>query len=300
MSDYHCENDAYCAQWLRNLMKKNLIPDGYVDERDIRDVEPVDLYGFTRHHFFSGLAGWPCALRLAGIPDNIPLWTGSCPCQPFSASGQRKGFADERHLWPAWSYLISQYCPQCVIGEQVASPDGYRWLDLVHADLEGLGYACGATVLPAASVQAPHERHRIWFMAYPHRSGWEEGKLAAETLGYGRATGAKSGAARDVSYADIARLSEREGDVGIQCATNGAYERQDPGAHRHDLSDTNGEPLERPANAWRQHYHWAVEPGMGRVADGVPARVDKLRALGNSIVPQVAAEFIKAAFEVMP
>ena len=165
MSAYYNEHDPKAAAWLRELIKRGLIAPGEVDERDIRDVTPDDIRGFIQHHFFAGIGVWSYALRQAGWPDDRPVWTGSCPCQPFSSAGKRKGTADERHLWPAWHWLIKQLRPRVVFGEQVASKDGIAWLDLVSTDLEGEAYSCGPVVLPACGVGAPHQRARLWFVA---------------------------------------------------------------------------------------------------------------------------------------
>lgn len=164
---YYNEIDPFCAQWLRNLIAAGHIADGDVDERSIEDVRPDDVRGYTQCHYFAGIGVWSYALRLAGWPDDRPVWTGSCPCQPFSSAGARNGFADERHLWPAWFHLIRQCRPRIVFGEQVASLDGLGWLDLVQADLEGSKYTSAAIDLCAAGVGAPHIRQRIWFVAYP-------------------------------------------------------------------------------------------------------------------------------------
>ena len=88
MAAYYNEIDPYAAQWLRNLIEAGQIAPGYVDERDIRDVSPSDLIGFTQHHFFAGVGVWSYALRLAGWPDDEPVMTGSPPCQPFSSAGR--------------------------------------------------------------------------------------------------------------------------------------------------------------------------------------------------------------------
>jgi hypothetical protein len=109
---YYNEIDPYCAQWLRNLIGAGHIADGDVDERSIEDVRPDDVRGYTQCHFFAGVGVWSYALRLAGWPDDRPVWTGSCPCQPFSQAGKGAGFADERHLWPAWFHLIRECRPQ--------------------------------------------------------------------------------------------------------------------------------------------------------------------------------------------
>jgi len=162
---YYNEFDPFAAAWLRELIKAGLIADGEVDERSITDVQPNDVRGFTQCHFFAGIGGWSYALRLAGWPDDRPVWTGSCPCQPFSAAGTQKGTDDPRHLWPAWYRLIRECKPAVVFGEQVESAVAHGWLDLVCDDLEGEGYAVGAVGLPAASVGAPHIRQRLWFVA---------------------------------------------------------------------------------------------------------------------------------------
>jgi DNA (cytosine-5)-methyltransferase 1 len=164
MAAYYNEFDPKAAAWLRELIRSDLIAPGDVDERSIKDVTPDDLRPYTQCHFFAGIGVWSYALRNAGWPDDRPVWTGSCPCQPFSAAGKGGGFADERHLWPAFHWLIGQCRPLVVLGEQVASRDGLAWLDLVQADLEGEGYATGATDLCAAGFGAPHIRQRLWWV----------------------------------------------------------------------------------------------------------------------------------------
>lgn len=165
MTAYYNEIEPFAAQWLRNLIAEDLIAKGDVDERSIVEVKPAELRGYTQCHFFAGIGGWSLALRLADWPDERPVWTGSCPCQPFSSAGKRRGFADDRHLWPVWRKLIAECRPATVFGEQVAAAIGGGWLDAVFADLEAEGYACGAAVLPACGGGAPHIRQRCWFVA---------------------------------------------------------------------------------------------------------------------------------------
>lgn len=165
MSAYYNEIDPFAAQWLRELIKAGLIAPGDVDGRSIEDVTPNDLRGYSQCHFFAGIGGWSYALRLAGWPDDRPVWTGSCPCQPFSAAGKGAGFADERHLWPSWYWLIQQCRPAIVFGEQVASKATNVWFDLVQADMEAVGYAFGVVPFPAASLGAPHIRDRAYWVA---------------------------------------------------------------------------------------------------------------------------------------
>ncbi|MGG8169989.1 DNA cytosine methyltransferase [Klebsiella aerogenes] len=166
MAAYYNEIDPFAAQWLRNLIATGHIAPGEVDERSIEDVTPDDLRGFTQCHFFAGIGVWSHSLRLAGWPDDLPVWTGSCPCQPFSAAGKGDGFADERHLWPHFFHLISERRPQHVFGEQVASGNANTWFDLVQADLEGVGYAFGLVPFTSAGIGAPHIRERAYWVAH--------------------------------------------------------------------------------------------------------------------------------------
>lgn len=166
---YYNERDPYAAQWLRNLIAAGHIAAGEVDERSITDVSADELAGFAQCHFFAGIGVWSLALRNAGWPDDRQIWTGSCPCQPFSAAGKQKGFADERHLWPVWFDLISQRRPAIVVGEQVAT--ALDWLDLVSADMEASGYAFAAADLCAAGFGGAHIRQRIYFAGVADADG---------------------------------------------------------------------------------------------------------------------------------
>ncbi len=209
---YYNEIDDYAAQWLRNLIEARLIADGDVDRRDIRDVTPAELSSYTQCHFFAGIGVWSYALRLAGWPDDLPVWTGSCPCQPFSAAGKRGGLDDERHLWPAWDWLIGQCAPQSIFGEQVASSDGLGWLDLVCSDLEGKNYAVGSPDSCAAGVGAPHIRQRLRFVAYADGGN---ASPAWEQRGGEQRQFAQDGATGDMAYAECQRRERgRSGEAG--------------------------------------------------------------------------------------
>lgn len=165
MTAYYNEFDPLAAQWLRNLIAAGQIAPGDVDTRSIKEVTPDDLRGYTQCHFFAGIGGWSYAARLAGWADDRPLWTGSCPCQPFSVAGKGAGIDDVRHLWPDFFRLIQACRPDVVVGEQVAGAAGYGWLDGVAADLAGEGYASGAVDIPACAVDAPHIRQRLYWVA---------------------------------------------------------------------------------------------------------------------------------------
>lgn len=208
--NYYNENDTRAAAWIEQLISDGLIPTGHVDTRSIVDVQPRDLDGYTQCHFFAGISAWPLALGIAGVSPDEPLWTMSCPCQPFSSAGKRKGNADERHLWPVAFNLIRECRPARVFGEQVASSgivgsalesslmasicaDNYAkaqriiakiggeiedeslpvWFDGISDDLESENYACGSVVLGAFSVGAPHIRQRLYWLAKPESSEWK-------------------------------------------------------------------------------------------------------------------------------
>lgn len=161
---YYNENDPFAVAWLRELIKRNVIAPGEVDDRSITEVRPDDLRGFTQWHFFAGIGTWSYSLRCAGWADSRSVMTLSCPCQPFSVSGKRKGFEDDRHLWPVAFKLIQEIAPPVLFGEQVSSKDGLKWFDQVKPDLNSAGYAVMAADMPACAFGAPHIRQRLFFV----------------------------------------------------------------------------------------------------------------------------------------
>ena len=180
--DFYNDNDPAACAWIEQLIAAGLIPPGRVDNRSIADVRATDLSGLRRAHFFAGIGGWAEALRLADFPDWLPVWTGSPPCQPFSAAGKRAGRDDARHLGPAFVDLVRAGRPPVLFGEQVASSDAigraakprqqgagaepaWAWWDDLSLRLEAAGYAAWAAVVPAAGVGAPHIRERLFFCA---------------------------------------------------------------------------------------------------------------------------------------
>lgn len=167
MTAYYNEIDPYVAQWLRNLIAENLIAPGDVDERSITDVRPADLAGYAQCHFFAGIAGWSRALRLAGWPDDRPVWTGSSPCQAFSGAARGRTVAAD--MWPEFYRLIIAGRPATLFGEQV--PHAKDWFDGVCDDLETLDYEIGAAILPACSVGQDHARPRIYFVGHANGDG---------------------------------------------------------------------------------------------------------------------------------
>lgn len=226
MAAYYNELDPYAAQWLRNLICAGLIADGEVDERSIVAVRGDDLRGFDQCHLFAGIGVWSHALRLAGWRDDRHVWTGSCPCQPYSAAGKRKGQADARHLWPEWLRLIREREPTVIFGEQVDDAIGADWLDDVFVSLEALDYACGAVDFPACSVGAPQLRQRVYFVA--DANGGNASAERKQRGGEQRLFEAGDGACA-LADADSRRRSERsERDGNAPQSRLAASQRDDP------------------------------------------------------------------------
>lgn len=305
MPAYYNEIDPYAARWLRNLIAAGHIAPGDVDERSIVDVRPDDLKGYEQCHFFAGIGGWSHAARLAGWPDDRPLWTGSCPCQPFSAAGLRKGEADERHLWPVLAALIRERRPAVVAGEQVASKDGLGWLDGVCADLEAADYSVWAADYCAASVGAPHIRQRLWWVAdtaafrpQKHDSN-EVGRVFVEQGASGGMADAERGRREGWAISSSRSATEFAAKNGASFGLADSISERGRGgtAGGWDAGDAR-----KPGqNGWGSHHVGCadgrkrrIEPSIQPLAHGVSNRVGRLRAYGNAIVPQVAAEILRA------
>ena len=304
MTAYYNEIEPYAAQWLRNLEGAGHIAAGTIDHRDIRDVTPEDI-GHGQAHFFAGIGAWSHALRLAGVPDNASIWTGSAPCQPFSTAGKRKGTDDERHLWPTWYALIAKCRPAIVFGEQVASPDGRRWFDTVRSQMEALGYAVGAADMCAAGVGAPHIRQRLFWVAVASQERLEGLRVQ---LQQGRQDEAQLEAARGSSAGSVGHADS----TGVRRESRCSVQTQGEVPVR-TVGDSVVSPSQACAGHWADH-EWVpcrnprdsnqtdfrpVEPGTLPLAHGIANRVGRLRAYGNAIVPQVAAAFIKATLQTL-
>lgn len=261
---YYNENNAFCAKWLKSLIEEGLLPSGEVDSRSIEDVSADDLNGFKQCHFFAGIGGWALALQLAGCENLDGIWTGSCPCQPFSIAGKKGGFDDERNLWGIWFNLIRKCKPSTVFGEQTSSGFGENWLDAISNDLEAEGFAVGSADLPASSVGAPHRRSRFYWC------GWNlEALEHTLRLGLQRGVYRRQDTKGEVEYRQV-------GCDGSTFNTEGFWDKCDW--------------------VWCKDECWRpFESGNFPLVDGFPTRMAQLRAYGNAIVPKVAALFIKSA-----
>jgi len=207
--------------------------------------------------------------------------TGGFPCQPFSVAGKQKSTADDRHLWPELLRVIALERPTWIVAENVPGIVGLA-LDQVLADLESAGYSSRALIIPACAVDAPHRRDRVWIMA--HSSSSRTGGVAGETENAKRGTDRKH----------VPSLQQRDGEA----CTN----RADSASESKSLSNSNStrRKKQRGTIATKAKHQtvecggqWPAEPSVGRVANGIPNRVDRLRGLGNAIVPQVAYQLFK-------
>lgn len=383
---YYNEIDPFAAGVLKRRIADGSLPPGDVDDRDIRSIQAADLRGYTQVHLFAGIGGFGLAARLAGWPDDRPLWTGGYPCQPFSVAGVRRGMSDDRYLWPECARLLGalEERPAWCLFENV---DGHRdlGLDRTLFDLEALGYAGRPFWIPACAVGAPHDRMRVWIVAKglddatsarcagPGQSEavaevWREtwrgepagrsgdGRIAVadaegerkHRIATAARTARRSGAenARAVgALADAPGLLGREvvGDEPDGDVSGGTGELADAGdgqlsepqrrAQGRDGARSAGAPLGELVDAAGErrgegraepglrggrstaagasgadrdpwgHAVWVecadgklrrTEPGLGLLAHGISERVARLRALGNAIVPQVAAQILRA------
>lgn len=264
MTAFYNDTDEYCCRVLRERIDDGQLPAGHVDQRDIRDVAATELRGFDQWHLFAGIGGFPLGLSWAGVGDDTRILTAGFPCQPFSSAGKRTGTDDDRWLWPVTAWAIGIVRPELVLLENVPrllSMDGGRVFGGILADLDALGFNVQWHCVPASHVGAPHIRDRVWISAHadgvrvrdkPGRRGRTSGQVEAESV--------------------------KHGPLGNVADTGGrgfAHSGTEP-AHRH--------PREAGTQGGRD---WGAEPGIRRVAHGIPHRVDRLRALGNAVVPQV-------------
>lgn len=292
LTAYYNEFDPKAAAWLRELIADGLVAHGDVDERSIVDVAASDLEGYSQHHFFAGIGGWSYALRLAGWPDDLPVWTASLPCQPFSAAGKGLGKQDERHLLPHFIGLVAQCRPTVLFGEQVSAAIKHGWLDDLYTEMEANHYTVGSVVIGAHSIGAAHIRQRLYWVADSSSKGREEqpGERRILSKAYGNeprkniAGGSRMG---DTESSDQQRDGQREACDGSQESIGGS------------------------SVSWiycRDNKYRPIESGLKPLVNGVPrgmlhssdpfntqeARTVRLKGYGNAIVPTLAAEFIKA------
>lgn len=234
--------------------------------------------------------------------ESVDLIAGGFPCTPHSVAGKRKGAEDDRNLWPEYHRIVAELRPRWVVGENVPGIVT-TYLDTVLSDLESEGYTCTTLNLPACAFDAPHRRERIFVVAYagnprsPCPGGNAQQQIPQQFPGN---RGAK--AARIVAHApqlpgDGKRHDgaggQDDGDHRLHPQAGGsgadvAHAQKLPGWPRLCQDEPTQERGRRSGDGSSPARQWPTEPGVGRVAYGVPHRVDRLRALGNAVVPQVA------------
>jgi DNA (cytosine-5)-methyltransferase 1 len=237
--------------------------------------------------------------RFRGLVDIV---VGGYPCQPFSLAGIRRGDKDDRHLWPEMLRIIKAVRPTWVIGENVAGHITLG-LDTVLSDLEAAGYASRCFVIPAVSADALHRRDRCWIIAHADREGEPDGTVNEQRLERAETVGNAEDIRRDIRQ-DTKRKGAEDQQDKPKSGIRGEPIRSDkdvPNASGEGLQGDVGQGQAR-AQGQSQGYPaqsrwWQSEPAVGRVANGVPGRVHRLKQLGNSIVPQVAARILWAIKE---
>lgn len=239
MIAYYNEIDPFCCQWLRNLIAANKIPNGDVDERDIREVSPSDLRGYSQLHLFAGIGGFAYAARLAGWPDDRPILTAGFPCQDISNAGSKLGLSGARSgLWNETRNLICELRP-CIALLENSTALTYTGLGTILSDLAEIGFNAEWDCLRASDFGAEHERERAYIVSYPH------GLNGQKRMGIFPFDEAKIFAARNRNSDQIWLASTRPTPDMVDGLSTGMVKRH------------------------------------------------ATKAIGNSIVPQVAAEIIK-------
>ena len=269
-----CEIEPYCRKVLRRHW-----PDVPLFE-DIRELKGSDV----------------------GAVDVV---YGGFPCQPFSVAGNKRGKDDSRYMWPEFSRLVAEIKPRWVVAENV--PGILRIAaDDVCSDLERQGYSVGIWDFEAAAVGARHRRERIFFVAHPRctlRQGISEARDLRETTGTRNAHAVERPGSSHAADTDEVRCNVR----GFE---EQGVERQEQTCNQADTgreapADPDGSRCKGYFSGRLQQTHsaiglrgrWEPEPDVDRVVNGLPHRVDRLRALGNAVVPQQVYPIFKAIME---
>lgn len=233
---------------------------------------------------------WPDVPIIADIKNlkgdefgTIDLVTGGFPCQPYSVAGKRKGAADDRALWPEMYRIITEARPKWIVAENVPGIINME-LDDVLSALEDAAYAWQTFIIPACGVGAPHKRDRVWIIAHNERQIQELGEQFSQAY-----------VANTKKFGFKKSFHSRKWRAGFADSCG-------------NISNNNSERLQKQ---WKQitkeqkqlgtelYCRWKPEPRVGRVADGVSHRVDRIKGLGNAIVPQLAAVIMLAIKDIM-
>jgi len=295
----YSELEVDTCHWLQELIRSGQIPDGDVLAGDFRDW-PLETWDADQIHWFAGIGGWARAAMEAGWPRAWTLWTASLPCQPFSNAGKKKGFQDDRHLWPAFFKSVQVGRPFAIIGEQVSNKDGLGWLDRVFDDLEREGYSCGATDSRAKCFGAPHRRSRLYWFAVTLSDTDSDGCGA----GSGNDQAARYGTAA-ASDCELSGLSDTDG-IGLQGSRQvGRSSHSEEGSDRQKHRTVNDGWFnfwsDREWLSFRLGKKRPTKPGLRVLANGIPPNLAKLslRGYGNAIVLPQATAFVRTVMTII-
>ena len=265
-----CDNEPFAQK----VLKKHW-PDVPCYE-DVRDVG-VDTVGYR----------------------GVDIITGGFPCQPYSVAGKQDP-NDNRQLWPEMFRVIKEIRPTYVIGENVRNLISIRdgvVFEQVCIDLESEGYEVQTYVLPASAVNAPHQRYRCWIVAYAKSSRYR-GRSSEECRDkQGKFQQSKQRWSEVGSK--VERCSEPHGkqDVANSCGSRRKVGIPKKGYRQEGNAEEPNNDSHR-FSRWQRKDNWTVEPSVGRVAHGIPNRVDRLKGLGNAVVPQIPAVLGKAILQI--
>ena len=270
-----CEIDSYCQKVLNKHWPDVPIYD------DIREL------GKER-------------LENDGISTDVDFLTGGFPCQPFSVAGKQRGKDDNRHLWPEMLRLISEIRPNWVIGENVSGFVSLA-LDDCLADLESQGYETETFVIPACAVNAPHRRDRVWIVAHANSQGEPVGPKYEQRMGGNSQHSENVANSRRQlrARAEFSRANGLENTVADSSRQRRPVRVSVPRERQEGKSKelVNNSDRQR---GWTGSNNWATEPDVGRVADGIPSRVDRLKGLGNAVVPQIPYQLMMMIKQLNP
>ena len=245
---------------------------------------------------------------------SIDVICGGYPCQPFSTAGKRQGQDDDRHLWPEVFRLLQEIRPAWFIGENVAGHISMG-LDSVLSDLESEGYAWQPFIIPAVAVDAQHRRDRVWILATntEHMRGAEQERQYQRAQEFDRSGENGLGAGNAVANAEgghdggghAGENTRQKQKFGSCCFENNVADSDSDSVNGKRLKPCFTDSEERKITGKRQagscgdgFRRWPAEPAVGRVANGVPRRVDRLKALGNAVVPQIPEMIGRAIMEI--
>jgi DNA (cytosine-5)-methyltransferase 1 len=283
MTAYYNEISVHKVETTRILAGWNEIAPGFVDERSIEEVQPEDISDYTQHHFFSGAGGWSLALRNAEWPDDAPVFTGSCPCQPYSASGKRTAQSDPRHLWPQWFRLIRACKPSVIFGEQVASAIKHGWLDEVSNDLRAEGYTTEPFVLSSQAV-AEHRRDRLFFVAYSN--GRDIKDRLIQSCRINRQQQKNSSFSRSGYSWSQSNVRGQLGETELVNCRDGKVRKIKSGTR----------PI---TNGFSTKLLSSSDLSIAHVENNEEARLDRIHIYGDAIQIRLASIFIRSVMEVL-